>query len=294
MSEASIASVRVDCNAKINLYLHVLGKREDGFHNIETVYHSITLCDTLTLSRRNAGLTLSCSDSTIPVGNENIALRAAAKILEGSPFGVHTAIEKRIPVGAGLAGGSADAAGTLVGLSKLFGLKYSMKDLEMMAEGLGADVKFMLTGGCAIGQGRGDQLTPLPSLPNLPVVLVIPPLTIRTDWAYSSLKMGLTSHTSRLSMVSSALGKGDVASLCDLLENDFEGLIFDRYPSVGRIKEDLLGCGAIGALMSGSGPVVYGLFSKAGDAAACRDRLSGKGLDAIVVGLAGRGVTVSR
>lgn len=287
-----MGSVAVRCNAKINLYLRVLAARQDGFHNIETVYHSISLSDTVRITPADTGLSVVCDDEGVPADERNLALRAARGLLEGTDLRVRIEIAKRIPMGAGLGGGSADAAGALIGIDRLLNLGRSPGRLERLARALGADVTFMLGGGCAVGLGRGDQITPLEALPPVPVVLVIPPISVSTGWAYGSLKMGLTTDSDRLSMVTSALGKGDITSLCDLLHNDFEGLIFDTFPIVGQIKQDLLTWGARGALMSGSGPVTYGLFTEEGDAKACGDRFHEKGLTAIVCGLAGHGVTV--
>ncbi len=282
----------IRCNAKINLYLKVLSRRPDGFHDIETVFHSVALHDTVTLTPTAGDLTLSCDAMGVPTGGDNLALRAAALILKGTSHGVHIGLEKHIPVGAGLGGGSADAAGTLIGLNRLFGLGHGPATLQAMAEGLGADVKFLLEGGCAAGRGRGDALTRLTPMPSLAVVLAIPHVSVSTAWAYGSLKMGLTSHKISLSMITSALGKGDTVSVHGLLANDFEGLIFGKYPSVGRIKEDLLGHGAAAALMSGTGPVVYGLFEKEDDAAACGNRLAGGGIDTVVSYLTRESVAV--
>jgi 4-diphosphocytidyl-2-C-methyl-D-erythritol kinase len=283
--------VRVRCNAKVNLYLKILGKRDDGFHDIETVYHSISLHDTLSLKRQRSGLSISCDHPDVPLDMSNLAMRAAAAVLEGSTEGVGITLEKRIPIGAGLGGGSADAAGALVATRELFGTKHSGPELEAMAEELGADVKFMLRGGCALGRGRGDVLSPLPCLPPLTLVLVIPPVTVETRWAYGSFKTGLTSRVSDLTMIASALEKGDVTSLCRLLHNDFEGLVFDRFPFLREAKQELLRSGADGALMSGSGPVVYGVFSKAGDAELFTEQFARSGLITVVSQFAGCGVT---
>jgi 4-diphosphocytidyl-2-C-methyl-D-erythritol kinase len=286
-----LESLRVHCNAKVNLFLRILGKRDDGYHNIETVYHSISLHDTLTLTRADSGFSISSDHPDVPLDMSNLAVRAAARVLEGSTGGVRLTLEKRIPVGAGLGGGSADAAGALVGADRLFETGYSREELEAMAEGLGQDVKFMLRGGCAVGSGRGDELSPLPCLPALSLVLVIPPVKVQTGWAYDSFKTGLTSKVTDLTMIASALEKGDVTSLCKLLHNDFEGLILGKFPFLREVKQELLRSGADGVLMSGSGPVIYGVFSKAGDAELFRERFSGSGLIAVVSEFAGRGVT---
>lgn len=283
--------MRVHCNAKVNLYLRIAGKRDDGFHDIETVYHSISLHDTLTLKRATSGFSIACDHPDVPLDMTNLATRAVAKVLDGSTDGVDLTLEKRIPLGAGLGGGSADAAGALIAARKLFDTKHSDRDIEAMAEDLGADVKFMLRGGCAVGTGKGEILSPLPSLPPLTLVLAIPPVTVETRWAYETFKTGLTSEGSDLTMIASALEKGEVTSLCKLLHNDFEGLIFDRFPFLREVKQGLLRSGADGALMSGSGPVVYGVFTKAGDAELFNERFERSGLITVVSEFAGRGVT---
>jgi 4-diphosphocytidyl-2-C-methyl-D-erythritol kinase len=288
-----VEPLTVRCNAKVNLYLKVLSERPDGFHDIETVFHSVALHDTLILRPTGGELTLSCDTEGVPTGPENLALRAAALVLEGTSHGVHIELKKRIPAGAGLGGGSADAAGALIGLNSLFGLGRSAEDLEAMAESLGADVKFLLNGGCAVGRGKGDDLTGLPTMPSLPVLLALPRLSVSTAWAYGSLRMGLTSDLVSLNMITSALRSGDTEAVFGLLENDFEGLIFDKYPSVGRIKEDLLGFGAAAALMSGTGPVVFGLFLRESDALACKKRLAGGSIETVLSYLTEQSVTVS-
>lgn len=281
-------------NAKVNLFLKITGKRSDGFHELETVYHSISLQDRVTVRRTAGGLSVASNDPALPQDATNLAVRAAAGLLgTARRGGVGIEIDKRIPVAAGLGGGSADAAGTLVAVNELYGLGRSAEDLGRTARSIGADVRFMLAGGCAIGRGRGDDLEQLPALPPLAVVIAVPSISISTAWAYASLKMGLTTRQTRLTMLAGAIEKGDVAGLCDLLENDFEALVFERFPEVKRIKDDLLDLGARGALMSGSGSSVFGIFSKAGDAEASGEALSKQGLTVLIASLAARGVTIS-
>ena len=287
-------SIRVDCNAKVNLFLRILDRREDGYHNIETLFHSISLHDILTLTRSGSGISVSCDDTRVPLDHTNTAARAARSVLKGTDRGLDIRIEKRIPIGAGLGGGSADAAGVLVGANRLFGLGYTTSDLERIGGEVGADVAFLVRGGCAIGRDRGERLERFPPLPGLPLVMVVPPLSIASGWAYRSYKMVLTRDRSRLTMVASALAGGDLASLFALLENDFESLVFERHPLVRSIKENLIEWGAGGALMTGSGPVVFGVFSKVGDAEACRGRFLDKGHSAILSTLASKGVTAYR
>jgi 4-diphosphocytidyl-2-C-methyl-D-erythritol kinase len=289
-----LESVRVDCNAKINLYLRILGKRDDGYHDIETVFHSISLHDTLHLSAARAGISIVCDDDRVPLDDSNNAARAARAILDGTGKGLRISIEKRVPLGAGLGGGSADAAGVLVGANRLYSLGRRVSDLERMGADVGADVAFLIRGGCAVGRGRGDRLDRLQPLPAMPVVLVVPPLSISTSWAYASYRMGLTRCESRLNMIRCALERGDSASLFDLLDNDFESLVFDKYPVLRDLKASLAECGAGGALMTGSGPVVFGVFAKEGDAEACKGRFLDKGHRAILSRLADNSVTVTR
>lgn len=303
MEEPARRSVKVSSNAKINLYLKVGGRRPDGYHDIETVYHSVSLADTVTVSLTDAGLSVTCDEPDVPCDSSNLALRAAASALGVSLAGGEVArhvpglrieIAKRIPVGAGLGGGSADAAAALVAVNALCGLGLDRQRLEAIASVLGADVTFMVRGGCAIGRGRGDQLEALKPVPGTPVVIVAPRVTISTPWAYDSLRIRLTTWGTRLSMVASALESGDVAALCGLLENDFESLVFERYPEVKRIKDELIRTGACGALMSGSGSSVYGIFSEACDAKASGEALLRRGLRVFVADFAVWGVTTSK
>jgi 4-diphosphocytidyl-2-C-methyl-D-erythritol kinase len=289
-----LESIRIDCNAKINLFLRILDERGDGYHNIETVFHSISLHDTLTLTKAGPGISVSCDGTGVPLDDTNTACKAARRILDGTGRGLDIKIEKRIPIGAGLGGGSADAAGVLVGANRLYRLGYSVPDLERIGGRVGADVAFLLRGGCAIGRGRGERLERFQALPALPLVLVVPSLTISSGWAYGSYKMVLTRDRSRLTMMASALAGGDLDSLFALLENDFESLVFEKHPLVRGIKENLIEWGAGGALMSGSGPVVFGVFEKVGDAEACRGRFLDKGHRAILSGLTNKGVTAYR
>jgi 4-diphosphocytidyl-2-C-methyl-D-erythritol kinase len=273
-------SVKLRSNAKVNLYLEVLGKRPDGYHDIETVFHSISLSDTLTITRVESGFTLSTESSGVPRDGTNLALVAARRLLGEGGGGVHIHLEKRIPVSAGLGGGSADAAASLVGVNRLFDLGLSEADLLRAAAEVGSDVPFMLKGGCALGQGRGEILTPSECLAPLSVVVAVPPIEVSTRWAYESLRTGLTSSAGRGKIVLDALRARAVESFNSLLYNRFEELVLLRHPLVRKIKEGLMRAGAAGALMSGSGPAVFGIFEKEGDAEAIVARFKDEGLSA--------------
>lgn len=270
-------SLKLRCNAKVNLYLEVLGARQDGYHDIETVFHTISIPDTLTVTRRETGFTLSSGSSDVPHDESNLALVAARRLLGEGRGGVHIDLEKQIPVSAGLGGGSADAAASMVAVERLFGLGLSREELIEAACEIGSDVPFFLLGGCAMGRGRGERLTSLPCLPPLPVIVVAPPLKVSTKWAYESLRTGLTRGEGRSKIKTDAL-EGAVKSLKSLLYNRFEELVFEKYPLVRWIKESFMQAGALGALMSGSGPAVFGVFEKEGDAAAIIPRFKDEGL----------------
>lgn len=271
-------TVKLRSNAKVNLYLKVLDHRPDGYHNIETVFHSISLSDTLTFTRRETGFTISSDNPDIPLDENNLALVAARRLLGEGRGGVHVDLEKRIPVSAGLGGGSADAAAGLVGVNRIYDLGMSEAELLEAAAEVGSDVPFMLSGGCALGEGRGEKLTPLRCLPPMTVVVVVPPIAVSTRWAYESLRTGLTTGGTQGNIVLEARRSRAVESVNSLLYNDFECLVFERYPLVLNIKEGLLEGGAAGALMSGSGSAVFGIFEKDGDAEASIARFRDEGL----------------
>lgn len=270
--------VKLRCNAKVNLCLRVLDDRPDGYHDIETIFHSISLSDTLVVTRRETGFTLSTDSVDIPRDETNLALAAARRLLGDGRGGVHISLEKNIPVSAGLGGGSADAAGSLVAVNLLYGLGLSQGQLAEAALDMGSDVPFMLLGGCAVGEGRGERLTSLQCLPPMTLVVVVPPMAISTKWAYESLRTGLTTRNHRVNIIAGALRRRAVGLVNSLLYNDFETLVFERYPVVANIKEGLLSGGAVGALMSGSGPAVFGIFEKDGDAKEAIARFKDEGL----------------
>jgi 4-diphosphocytidyl-2-C-methyl-D-erythritol kinase len=302
MKEPERHSVTISANAKINLFLRVGELRSDGYHDIETVFHSVSLADTVRASLAGEGLSVACDDPSVPLDSTNLALRAAASALDISPAGREAAervpgirieITKRIPVGAGLGGGSADAAATLVAVNALCGLGLGPCELEAKASALGADVRFMLRGGCAVGRGRGDLLEALVPAAGVPVVIVAPRVTVSTAWAYESLRIRLTRAEPPLTMIAGAVERRDVRALGGLLENDFESLVFERFPEIRRIRDEMIRLGAAGALLSGSGSSVYGLFLDACDAAISGEALLGRGLRVYVADLAVRGVTTT-
>jgi 4-diphosphocytidyl-2-C-methyl-D-erythritol kinase len=258
-----MTELRLRANAKINLFLEVLGKRPDGYHNIETVFQSIDLHDFIILRRNSPGtIEVECDDPEVPLDSSNLAYRAAELLSResGKGYGAQIQIIKRIPMGAGLAGGSTDAAATLVGLNELWELGYSTEDLMRLGSELGADVPFCILGGTVLGRGRGDELTQLASFSGVPIVLANPGFQVPTSWAYAALgNLGLTRARKNANILIAKMRRRDVSSIGGELFNIFESVVMGEYPLVGRIKEELIRAGALVALMTGSGPTVFAL-----------------------------------
>lgn len=246
--------------AKINLCLHVLGRRPDGYHELAMIMQRVSLFDRLEMTLTSEpGVRVSCPGVELPPDGENIAARAARRILAlaGDGCGVEIVIDKQIPVAAGLGGGSSDAAAVLMGLNDMLGL--GLDCATLMAEGarLGADVPFFVFGATAWATGIGDRLEKVDEMPPLWYVLVNPGLAVSTAWVYQNL--GLTSKIEAAKLPRFSRTVGGVAGL---LHNDLERVTVRRYPLVATVKEELAASGAAGVLMSGSGPTVFGVFAE--------------------------------
>ncbi|MFH2013318.1 MAG: 4-(cytidine 5'-diphospho)-2-C-methyl-D-erythritol kinase [Pseudomonadota bacterium] len=248
--------------AKVNLRLDVLGKRNDGYHEIRTLMQRIDICDELEISLRRRGIDVLSDSRDIPQDIENIAYRAAKSILDrfNIDVGVRIFIKKKIPIAAGLGGGSSNAATTLIGLNRLLKLGLTREELIKMGVLLGADVPFFLFEKSALATGIGDKLQSIELPSPIWMVLVKPKIQVSTSWAYKNLNLniGLTKKENNISMLPSVAQLSDVVNF---LHNDLEGVTAKRYPEIQRIKEELIDKGAEGALMSGSGPSVFGIFS---------------------------------
>lgn len=248
--------------AKINLALKVVGKRKDGYYDIETIFQMISIYDILTFRMNNLGIVLKTNKNELPVDETNLVVKAA-KLLQhetGTSKGAKIFLEKNIPIGAGLGGGSSNAAYTLIGLNELWELDLKKKDIARLAIKLGSDVPFFLSGPVAIGKGRGEILTPLKIYKNLFVVVVFPNIFISTGSVYKELNLGLTSNSKDINILPILLKEGRIADLGSCLYNDLETVVFKEYPDILEIKRKLVNLGAVGALVSGSGSSVFGLF----------------------------------
>ena len=257
--------MKIKAYAKINLMLQVLSRRADGYHDLASVMQEIALHDVLTISKAPQGIILDCSDQTLPLNKNNLVYKAAvvmqeeARRLKKPVYGVSIRIQKNIPVGAGLGGGSSDAAATLKALNYLWKLHLTDKRLVQIGGTLGSDVPFFIGGGTALAQGRGEILNPWPGIPAFRLVLVKPLLGISTAWAYKNLKISLTKHPKNIKIIHKTLIQKRFNQLKEYLQNDLESVCISKYPLILEIKHRLLSLGATAALMSGSGSTVFGL-----------------------------------
>jgi len=260
---AELPVIKIKTPAKINLCLKVIGRRSDGYHNIETLFQAIDLYDELHFSPLDSDIILSTDCPELDPGEKNLIHRAAKKLMAfvSCQGGVRIHLIKRIPIGAGLGGGSSDAAATLKGLIQLYGLSLSDKDMHNIASTLGADVPFFLNGPAAFGAGTGILLEPAPPLPPFWVVLAKPNFSISTAWVYEEYDSRLTKTANKIKILKSAFNSADPAKIGQALFNDLESVCFDKFPVLKGIKRELLSLGASGALMTGSGSSVFGLFS---------------------------------
>ncbi len=260
----------VRANGKINLYLDVLSREESGFHTIKSIMQSVSLSDRAVVSvakDKSTKINISCNTPYVPCDERNIAYKAAAKYLEAACLSaeVNIALNKRIPVSGGMAGGSTDAAAVLSALNKLFGGALSTEELYTVAASLGSDVPFCLMGKTALCEGRGEILSPLDNRARLLLLIVPSTENVSTPWAYSRLdeEFGDFSgrdNESRYEALTNALANGDVNGVAANMYNIFEEVILPERPVAKRAKELLLEGGAIGAMMSGSGPTTFGIF----------------------------------
>lgn len=249
-------SLMLKAPAKINLCLHILGRRPDGYHELSMLMEKISLCDEIRLEKTSGSIELLDDATDIPP-EKNLALRAAQGLHEvsASSWGVRIQLTKKIPIGGGLGGGSSDAAAVLKGLNQLWELNWPVEKLAEIGVKLGADVPFFLYDGPALVQGIGEKVNPQRKLPKLWMILLYPGVAVDTRWAYQEWDRNqLTQGNHDVSLPRT------FAELLEILHNDFEAVVFPKFPEVAAAKSALQKAGSPGALMSGSGSAVFGLF----------------------------------
>lgn len=273
----SAEKINVPAFAKINLGLRIHGRRPDGYHEISTVFQTVTLRDTLSFqATADAKLELVCSDPAIATDDSNLVLRAASALRErfGVGRGARVELEKVIPAGGGLGGGSADAAVTLAALAALWEIETEAGELAEVGARLGADVPFFLTGGTALGTGTGTAIRPLEDAPKMYLVIVAPGIHVSTAEAYRALGAPALTKVEPLVNLSVSRTEADFPdSLCDVWSNDFEAVVVRLYPEIGRARERLVGSGAARVMLSGSGSSVFGVFESKGAAERAEEAL---------------------
>lgn len=268
-------SITVQGYAKVNLGLDVVGRLPNGYHEVKMVMQTVGVHDTICLKKIPEGIVFTTENGEIPGDDTNLACRAARLFLESTGIrgGVSIELEKRIPVAAGLAGGSTDAAAVLKGLAALYGAKLTTEELMELGVKIGADVPYCIMGGTALAEGIGEKLTALPDVPPAAVLLAKPDLFVSTKEVYGRLQLSdATVHPDIDGMVQ-AIRDGKLSGVTDRMGNVLQDVTAPAYPVIGRLIELMEENGAVKAMMSGSGPTVFGLFASREEAAACGKKL---------------------
>lgn len=273
--------IRLKALAKINLGLDVTGCREDGYHLVRMIMQTIHLFDSVQMEKRaKPGIRLTTNIRFLPTDEHNIAYKAAKLLMEEFQIteGIHIDIKKCIPVSAGMAGGSTDAAAVLYGMNQMYGLRLSQRKLAKRALALGADVPYCLMRGTALAEGIGEKLTRLPAIPRCPVVIAKPGINVSTKWVYDRLDLNKQTRHPNIDQLVTDIKRQNLKKMASHMGNILEEVTVKEYPVIARIKENLIGHGALNAMMSGSGPTVFALFDERGKAKRAADALRVSGL----------------
>lgn len=287
--------IKVNADAKINLGLDVTGRREDGYHEVRMIMQTLDYGDTVTLEKKpGLGITLECDDPRIPDGDENLAVKAAKQFekkynscfsdeFKGWDFGMHIRLRKRIPVSAGLGGGSADAAAVIRGMNSLFDTGLGKDSLIDIGAEVGSDVPFCIIGKTALATGRGETLTPIPDFPHCFVLVVKPDLCISTGEAYDSLDdMDNLEHPDIDMLEKSIVSRKNIREIVTYMGNTFEKPMIIKHPVIGEIKSCMEEYGALKAMMTGSGPSVFGIFEEEDKMRDARDKAEERFKDSFI------------
>lgn len=280
-----INEVSIEAPAKINLFLEILGKRDDGYHEIETVMQEIDITDLLRFKEIEEGVRLECEDNSIPLNEDNLVYKAAKLIQRecGIKKGALIRLEKRIPVGAGLGGGSSDAAATLKALNLLWKIGLSDAELVELASKLGSDVAFFIEGKTSLCKGRGEKVYPIESNSKLNYIVIFPNINVSTKAIYENVRLDLTKKRKDVSFLKEELRSSNAFSLGKLLFNRLEETIFAQYPDLRKIKDSLKCFGFRGILVSGSGSSIFGLCSDWNQAKVIRNEIDARGFGKVFV-----------
>ena len=280
-------TIRLNAFGKINLSLDVLERQSDGYHKLKMIMQEIDLKDLITIKEAQGSdglITLTSTNSEIPTDHRNIAYRAGSLMAEKFNIdkNIEIHIEKNIPISAGLAGGSTDAAAVLKGLNELWDLKLSEEELMTLGLELGADVPFCIRGGTALSEGIGEKLTSLKPFKDKLILLANPGVSVSTGNVYKNLDLDKLDERPNIEEIISYIENDDMESLGRDMANVLETVTIGVYPQIQKIKVEMINCGALGSLMSGSGASVFGIFDDIEKLEACRDKLK-KDLPTVIV-----------
>jgi len=260
-----LKSLTINSYAKINIGLKIINQKPNSYHNIETVFQELEFHDVITITKTNEEFQLSSNNEEFPVSTTNTCAQAYFKLKKEFPAleGVKIHVNKNIPMGGGLGGGSSNAASAMIGINKLYNIGLTKTELKNISKNIGADVPFFIEGGVQHGKGTGDRLTPLNIKLPFIILLIFPNIAVNTRWAYSQIR-------NKLEMPIKAVNFADLIEKdiipFQLFENDFEKIVFSTYPEIGLIKSKLLDNNASFASLSGSGSTVFGFFNDEADA----------------------------
>ncbi|MCX8128944.1 MAG: 4-(cytidine 5'-diphospho)-2-C-methyl-D-erythritol kinase [Clostridia bacterium] len=254
--------IQLKARAKINLSLDVVGKRPDGYHEVKMIMQTIDLYDDIFIEQTDHGISIECGCPWVPENCDNIAYKAAQLLVDNYNIkgGIKIRINKNIPVAAGLAGGSSDAASVIKGINKIFDLGINEAEMMLLGKQIGADVPYCIKGGTMLAEGIGEVLTELPALQETHIVLVKPKIGVSTPWVYKNLRLDTISQRPDTELLINSIKNHDKHYLAANMVNVLETVTIPKYTVIQRIKEALLALGALGSMMSGSGPSVFGIF----------------------------------
>lgn len=281
-----------DAYAKINLGLDVIRKREDGYHEVKMIMQTVDICDTLTFEKReDEELHIYTDNQKLPCDEHNLIYKGAMVLFEetGRRIGADIVLNKRIPIAAGMAGGSTDAAAAMLALNEMMGQPLTKEQLMKIAVKVGADVPYCIMGGTALSEGIGEKLTPLTPPPKAHLLVAKPDIDVSTAFVYGNLKLQEIKKHPDIDGMEEALKRGDLKGITDRMENVLETVTIPAHPVIGEIKEICRAEGAMNALMSGSGPTVFAVFDKKEDAERTGEKIRERGLsqEVFVAGFAG-------
>ncbi|MCI8483745.1 MAG: 4-(cytidine 5'-diphospho)-2-C-methyl-D-erythritol kinase [Lachnospiraceae bacterium] len=255
--------LRLKAYAKINLGLDVLRRREDGYHEVRMIMQTIGIYDKIILRKmKKPGIQVKTNLFYLPENENNLVYQAAKLLIDefGIQEGVGINLQKFIPVAAGMAGGSSDAAAVLYGMNRMFGLHLSKKELMKRGVKIGADVPYCIMRGTALAEGIGEKLSPLPPMPDCKIVAAKPPVSVSTKFVYDNLILGEETKHPDIDQILRGIQEGNLQEMAAHMGNLLETVTIPHYPVIAQIKEEMMKSGALNAMMSGSGPTVFGLF----------------------------------